>query len=283
MNTSTDPTANSFKYTAKELSLFRGLPVYDYTARHTLPALGNTFRTMDPYAEKYVGISPFAFCGGDPINNYDPTGMNIEAIINNIKYEYCRTESGAYAFMDADGNQYAGGDVFGDNLVDALDLIQTGKVGQEAIKYLVKSDKVCTIQEDTYSNCKHIGNGNASVGWTGNGKSEFTGYSTNEYTPTFGMDLAHELGHTLSYFSGTNDESVWYTYNNGETEKAVSRDDIFACRFENFVRAENSLPLRTYYSGYEQDGILYPHPQSFVLQPINIAYDIICNKQKSQQ
>ncbi|MDE6485329.1 MAG: hypothetical protein K2L14_08040, partial [Duncaniella sp.] len=31
MNTSTNPTTNAFKYTAKELSLFRGLPVYDYT------------------------------------------------------------------------------------------------------------------------------------------------------------------------------------------------------------------------------------------------------------
>ncbi len=78
MNTSTEPTANAFKYTAKELSLFRGLPVYDDTARHTLPAIGNTFRTMDPYAEKYVGISPFAFCAGDPINNYDPSGMDLQ-------------------------------------------------------------------------------------------------------------------------------------------------------------------------------------------------------------
>ena len=73
MNTSTNPTANAFKYTAKELSLFRGLPVYDYTARHTLPQI-NRFRTMDPLAEKYHGISPYAFCAGDPINFSDPTG-----------------------------------------------------------------------------------------------------------------------------------------------------------------------------------------------------------------
>ena len=75
MNTSTGTTANAFKYTAKELSLFRGLPVYDYTARHTLPAGGNMFRTMDPFAEKYHGISPYTFCAGDPINFTDPTGQ----------------------------------------------------------------------------------------------------------------------------------------------------------------------------------------------------------------
>ena len=78
MNTSTGTTANAFKYTAKELSLFRGLPVYDFTARHTLPAAGNMFRTMDPFAEKYHGISPYTFCAGDPINFTDPTGREIE-------------------------------------------------------------------------------------------------------------------------------------------------------------------------------------------------------------
>ncbi len=80
MNTSTDPTANAFKYTAKELSLFRGLPVYDYTARHTLPAIGNTFRTMDPLSENYVPFSPYTFCFGDPINFIDASGCSPDAM-----------------------------------------------------------------------------------------------------------------------------------------------------------------------------------------------------------
>ncbi|MDE6484814.1 MAG: hypothetical protein K2L14_05425 [Duncaniella sp.] len=81
MNTSTNPTANAFKYTAKELSLFRGLPVYDYTARHTLPAGGNLFRTPDPLSEKYHVISPYAFCAGDPINFSDPTEKQLSVSI----------------------------------------------------------------------------------------------------------------------------------------------------------------------------------------------------------
>ena len=68
MNTTTGSTANAFKYTAKELSLFRGLPVYDYTARHTLPAGGNMFRTMDRKCESYYySYSPYSFCTGDPV------------------------------------------------------------------------------------------------------------------------------------------------------------------------------------------------------------------------
>ncbi|MDE6484050.1 MAG: hypothetical protein K2L14_01460 [Duncaniella sp.] len=74
MNTSTNPTANAFKYTAKELSLFRGLPVYDYTARHTLPQI-NRFRTMDPLAERFYWLSPYNFCNGDPVNYKDTDGQ----------------------------------------------------------------------------------------------------------------------------------------------------------------------------------------------------------------
>ncbi|MDE5786731.1 MAG: hypothetical protein K2H98_09380, partial [Duncaniella sp.] len=74
MNTSTGTTANAFKYTAKELSLFLGLPVYDYTARHTLPAGGNLFRTMDRECESYYSYSPYSFCIGDPVNFVDLDG-----------------------------------------------------------------------------------------------------------------------------------------------------------------------------------------------------------------
>ncbi len=89
MNVSTDATANRFKYSAKELSLFRGLPVYDYTARHTLPQLSNTFRTMDPCAESFYSISPYSYCGGDPINYIDPTGQYLETAwdIGNLLFD----------------------------------------------------------------------------------------------------------------------------------------------------------------------------------------------------
>ncbi|MDE6580965.1 MAG: DUF4225 domain-containing protein, partial [Duncaniella sp.] len=77
MNNCTDVTANAFKYTAKELSLFRGLPVCNYTARHTLPQI-NRFRTMDRECESFFHLSPYTFCGGDLINFFDPTGCTPE-------------------------------------------------------------------------------------------------------------------------------------------------------------------------------------------------------------
>ena len=281
MNTSSGTTANAFKYTAKELSLFRGLPVYDYTARHTLPAGGNMFRTMDPFAEKYHGISPYTFCAGDPINFTDPTGMDIEAIIDDIKYKYCRLDGGGYAFIDANGNQYGGGNLFGNLLAAALEIITNGPIGQLGIDYLIDSDKICTIVQGEETQCLNLKNGNTQIEWTGNAKEDFTGILSNERTSSFGMDLTHEVGHSISFFLGVNDESEWYSYQDSNNKtKTIPRDDIFACSFENFVRSENSQPLRTYYSGFVNNGVMNPHPQSFVLRPINVVYDILCKLKK---
>ena len=33
---------------------------------------------IDPLAEKYYGISPYAYCGGDPVNRIDLTGKYIQ-------------------------------------------------------------------------------------------------------------------------------------------------------------------------------------------------------------
>jgi hypothetical protein len=49
--------------------------LYDYGFRHYESALAR-FTTIDPLAEKYPWISPYAYCGGNPINRVDPTGMD---------------------------------------------------------------------------------------------------------------------------------------------------------------------------------------------------------------
>jgi len=52
-----------------------GYDTYDYGARGYYAASGR-FMTVDPLAEKYYSISPYAYCGGDPVNRIDPTGMS---------------------------------------------------------------------------------------------------------------------------------------------------------------------------------------------------------------
>ncbi len=68
-----------YKYNGKELDTEKGLNWYDYGARQYDAALGR-FTTVDPLAEKYYGVSPYAYCGNNPVRYIDPTGMFISPI-----------------------------------------------------------------------------------------------------------------------------------------------------------------------------------------------------------
>ncbi len=62
-----------FKYNDKELDRMHGLDWYDYGARH-YDAI--RFTTMDPMAEKYYNVTPYAYCHNNPVNKIDPDGKD---------------------------------------------------------------------------------------------------------------------------------------------------------------------------------------------------------------
>ena len=53
--------------------MMHGLEWYDYGARMYEPGICR-FMTMDPLCEKYYNISPYAYCGGNPVNRIDLHG-----------------------------------------------------------------------------------------------------------------------------------------------------------------------------------------------------------------
>ena len=75
-----------FKYNGKELERMHGLDWYDYGARHLDAALGR-WSTIDPMAEKYYHLSPYNYCGNNPIRFIDPDGKAV--------YLYATTLPGA--------------------------------------------------------------------------------------------------------------------------------------------------------------------------------------------
>jgi RHS repeat-associated protein len=66
--------AQPYKYTGKELDMEHGLMQYDFEARQYDPTVGR-FMTMDPLAEKYYNISPYAYCLNNPVRYTDENGM----------------------------------------------------------------------------------------------------------------------------------------------------------------------------------------------------------------
>ena len=77
-----------YKYNGKELDLMHGLNTYDYGARQYDPILARWDR-VDPLAEKYYHISPYAYCAEDPVNKFDPDGKDwIYATYGNEQFVY---------------------------------------------------------------------------------------------------------------------------------------------------------------------------------------------------
>ena len=65
-----------YLYNGKEFNEDLGFKWYDYGARWYDPGIGR-WNGVDPLAEKYAGISPYAYVLNDPISLIDPDGMSI--------------------------------------------------------------------------------------------------------------------------------------------------------------------------------------------------------------
>ena len=68
--------AQSRKYNGKEWVEAFGYDNYLYGARDYYSAIGR-FTVVDPFAEKYAHISPYAYCANNPIKYVDPDGREI--------------------------------------------------------------------------------------------------------------------------------------------------------------------------------------------------------------
>jgi RHS repeat-associated protein len=67
------PERQPYKFGGKEYDEMFGMNQYDFEARQ-LDAMIPRFTTMDPLAEKYYSISPYAYCANNPVNRIDPDG-----------------------------------------------------------------------------------------------------------------------------------------------------------------------------------------------------------------
>lgn len=66
---------NPYLYGSNELERMHGLNLYEFPYRWYDYAVAG-FTTLDPLAEKHYSESPYSYCGGDPVNRVDPTGLD---------------------------------------------------------------------------------------------------------------------------------------------------------------------------------------------------------------
>ena len=255
------------KYGGKELDRENGIDWYDFEARFQDP-MSPMFTTQDPLAEQTPGISPYAYCAGNPIQYIDPSGERLIMGIDGTSYEYRMGKDNIYGFYSSDNSLYSGKDEFANAVINSLSSIMKGDAGYYLVKSLVNSKANIAIQEtSSIYNRKTIGGGdNITVRWK-DGPSIGPSYSNGEFSydsPAF-VSLAHEFGHALDIIMGTIDRSEWYS----ENGKSISKAEWFASFVENAIRFENSLPIRTHYSFAinEDNGLEVPVWKSILKMP----------------
>ena len=76
-----------YKYNGKELDRMHGLDWYDYGARQYDAAGVPVFTTIDPMAEKYYHLSPYAYCANNPVKYIDKNGETPWKVLGRMAFK----------------------------------------------------------------------------------------------------------------------------------------------------------------------------------------------------
>lgn len=260
---------NRHLYGGKELQdetvAGRSLEWYDFEARMYDPLIGR-FLSTDPLAEKYYGLTPYGYCGNNPMNAYDLHGDSISIVFNS---SYLGSGEELVHYFDGklynpDGTDFEGENTFLTQCLEAIGEIRNCSVGDEMISALQLSSNMFTLYEgdndykplrndwlkafanqiNTDPELKYLLEITTGLEGGAGGKVVWDPYGT-ELPTTEGiranghMDLAHELSHAFDSNRGLLDN---------RKKQGVSRTEWQAVQRENLIRAQLGHPLRTHYN-----------------------------------
>ena len=219
-----------YKYNGKELDTKKGLNWYDYGARHYDAVLGR-FITVDALYDKHFKVSPYVYCGNEPVGRIDPDGNDwrvqthynretdkIEykitvraALINNSNNKELDIKTLAGQIVEQVNAAYT---ISGDDFVSTMDMQLRTVNSVDDIKdtehvlqivdqdMLTKTDK-SVVMAETYKNSLDVKIGTKAV----------SNMLNNDDNRTF----AHELGHSRGMRHTMNVENLM-------TQKKVIQD-----------------------------------------------------------
>ena len=217
--------------------------------------------SVDPMADKYPSISPYAYCAWNPVRLVDPDGREIWIIDGGERTKYTA------------GMSNEGLEGFSRMVVNALNKIycEGGEEGAELVSALCVSKNIFNIRQRDGVLSEFIAN-NPYAAYARNNESLVTNWdvavkygwdsgsggdvmwNTNGY-PIITEDgirvnpvyqLIHELGHAYDANLGTSDNRIYKGFPN---DKGASLNDWSACARANCIGSYIGYPLQIVYGG----------------------------------
>ncbi|MBB3187862.1 RHS repeat-associated core domain-containing protein [Microbacter margulisiae] len=208
-----ESTSNSaalpYRYNGKELESMNGLNQYDYGARRRETGIP-VWTTVDPLCEKYYGVSPYAYCVNNPINNVDPNGEEIWIY-------YHDADNNLQKIQYTQGMKYTGDNAFVSASINVLNQMNSTKNGELVLGTLVgsknKFDFTNTFAKDRHGNdMKNVLSFEKSK--NGGGEIHAGALMTNIDEGEKLVSAAHESFHGYQYEMGQTMGGSMATVNN---------------------------------------------------------------------
>ena len=232
---STGNTNVSYRYNNKEFIHLTGEDWYDYGARY-MDCM--RFTTMDPMAEKYYSISPYAYCANNPIRMVDYNGTQftesawtfVNRLNQNIENRINKNELKINKIKEKENSQKG----LSRRQQKKLDKIKQNNIElqnvRNEINVLASSNQIYDIVSDNSMNVNGtiLGDGEYRSGAMFN-------YSTGVFELHMGdsslASLAHELKHAYqfeigAFSSGFNSSGIPF-YDKYDEYEAYKRGELF--------------------------------------------------------
>jgi len=227
-------TQNKYQYNGKEFNDELGLNQLDYGARFYMPDIGR-WGTIDPYAEKYMPITAYAYVANNPMKFIDPNGKEIW-----INYKEAKTKKDGTVKTDKKGNikyaeksiQYKSGDKYNGknelvkNTFTALDYMQQKNADGGIVNKLANNTDIKVNIQGNNAEFKSESN---RTYYKDDGTHSLIFDDKNLFAPTDNnnnilgyqspaLGLLHELGHAY--------RDIFYGINSSKLPETLSREQL---------------------------------------------------------
>ena len=184
-----------YRYGGKELEAMNGLNQYDSDARRRFASIPVT-TTMDPLCEKYYPVSPYAWCGNNPMKYVDSNGKDIRIFYVTGYDRWGEPIYGGSWVFNGTNQSQAPSNSFVQDFITAYNY-NVGNGGGESMYQLANSREMITNLRDAIGTVTKYAPNDNFIYWD----SRLANRTKDGIVRSPATHLEHEMDHALDYLT----------------------------------------------------------------------------------